>query len=275
MGIWEKLQKLDRRIIFVVLAIVIIIPLIKPVSLPIEISEYARGYYNLIESLPSESKILIAFDFGPSTAPELYPAAIATFKHCFRKNMKVVVLTVWPDGASLTEKAFDDIKKDFPDKVYGVDYINLGYKPGEIAPIQGIAIDLPKTFSVDIKGKDVAQYPIMQGIKKASSFDAIVSLSAGIPGIVEYINIIQAQYNVKLVTAVTAVTAPQQASFFDSKQILGLLGGAKGVAEYELLLKAPGGAINLMSAQSFGHLAIVIFVIIANIAYFLSKRKKV
>ena len=47
----------------------------------------------------------------------------------------------------------------------------------------------------------------------------------------------------------------------------------KGAAEYEQLIGKPGTASVGMDAQSLTHLLIVIFVIVGNIQYFLSKRK--
>ena len=54
---------------------------------------------------------------------------------------------------------------------------------------------------------------------------------------------------------------------------LSLIHILKGAAEYEQLLKKPGSASVGMDAQSITHLLIVLFVVVGNIQYFVSKKK--
>ena len=54
--------------------------------------------------------------------------------------------------------------------------------------------------------------------------------------------------------------------------MVGLLGGLKGAAEYEALIKQKGTATAGMDAQSIAHLLIVLFIVLGNIAYFISKK---
>ena len=57
------------------------------------------------------------------------------------------------------------------------------------------------------------------------------------------------------------------------------MGGMKGAAEYESLVKQQFGitgrmrAMEGMGSQSAGHLLIMLFVILGNIAYFVNKRR--
>ena len=72
----------------------------------------------------------------------------------------------------------------------------------------------------------------------------------------------------------TAVSAPKYYAFVDAGQFVGLLGGMKGAAEYELLVGKSGKAVKGMGAQSLVHLLIIGLVIVGNIGYFVSRRKK-
>ena len=56
--------------------------------------------------------------------------------------------------------------------------------------------------------------------------------------------------------------------------MVGLLGGMKGGAEYEKLLDRPDWATRGMGAQSLVHLVIIGFIVLGNIGYFLTPRKK-
>ena len=66
--------------------------------------------------------------------------------------------------------------------------------------------------------------------------------------------------------------APDLFPFIQSGQMVGVLGGLSGAAEYESILKRPGKATAGMSAQSMAHLIIVVFIIFGNIVYFFSRR---
>jgi hypothetical protein len=56
-------------------------------------------------------------------------------------------------------------------------------------------------------------------------------------------------------------------------KIVGWATGAKGAAEYEILVRRPGEGAAAMDAQSLAHLAIVIFIVLGNLGYFLSRRR--
>jgi len=56
--------------------------------------------------------------------------------------------------------------------------------------------------------------------------------------------------------------------------IFGLMGGLKGAAEYEKLINHSAAATKAMSVQSIAHSAIVLFIIIGNVAYFASRKRK-
>jgi hypothetical protein len=52
------------------------------------------------------------------------------------------------------------------------------------------------------------------------------------------------------------------------------MGGLKGAAEYEKLIGHTEAATKAMDVQSIAHSVIVLFIIIGNIAFFASRRKK-
>ena len=72
----------------------------------------------------------------------------------------------------------------------------------------------------------------------------------------------------------TAVMAPKFYAFIASGQYKGLLGGMKGAAEYEILVKKKDSAVTGMSAQSLVHLLIIALVILGNISFFMGQRRK-
>ena len=54
--------------------------------------------------------------------------------------------------------------------------------------------------------------------------------------------------------------APEAYPYLDSRQLVGLLTGMRGAAEYEQLIDAPGDGLPAMTGQSFAHLFILILI---------------
>jgi hypothetical protein len=273
MRLLERLESLDRRIIFFLILLAVVIPLLFPIGLKIEVSEPVRMFYEAIERLEPGSFVLISAEYDPSTMPEVFPMNEALVKHCFAKDLKIVSIGLWPQGVSLNQAAMEQAAGEF-DKEYGVDFVNLGYKAGGIVVISAMGEDIPTTFPQDYALRSIEQYPVMEGIENFDNVDLIVSLSAGDPGVREWVMIAQGRYGKDVIGGVTAVSAPAFYPFLDAGQLKGLIGGMKGAAEYETLLERVGTASAGMDAQSIAHGLIIFFILFANFFYFLGKRKK-
>ena len=76
---------------------------------------------------------------------------------------------------------------------------------------------------------------------------------------------VQSRFHVNLGSGTTAVGAPNFYPYVQSGQLVGLLGGLKGAAEYETLIGAPGDATSGMDAQSIVHALIVVFILLGNL----------
>lgn len=273
MRILERLETVDRRIIFLLILLAVVIPLLFPMGLKIEVSEPVRMFYDAVEKLEPGSYVLISAEYDPSTMPEVYPMNEALVKHLFAKDIKIVSIGLWPQGVSLNQEAMEQAAEEF-EKEYGVDYVNLGYKAGGIVVISAMGEDIPSTFPQDYALRPIEQYPIMEGIENFDNIDLIVSLSAGDPGVREWVMIAQGRYGKDVIGGVTAVSAPAFYPFLDAGQLKGLIGGMKGAAEYETLLERIGTASAGMDAQSIAHGLIIFFILFANFFYFLNKRRR-
>ena len=54
--------------------------------------------------------------------------------------------------------------------------------------------------------------------------------------------------------------------------MIGILGGLRGGAEYEILINKPGASVAKMDSESISHLYIIALIIIGNIGYFATKK---
>lgn len=263
----DKLANLDRRWVYLLILLSVVVPLLFPLNLKIATSKPVEDIYNFIENLPAGSTILVCFDCSPSTDLELTPSAEAVIRHAFQRDLKVLILGMWPEGPQMAQKLMDSLSVEYNAK-YGVDYVNLGYKAGGSVLLVGLKSGFVQQFPVDYYGTPITDLPLMNKVKTFNDCDLVMDISAGIPGIREHIMIVNSQFGRPLAGAVTAVTAPEMYSFLNSGQLLGLMGGLKGAAEYEMMLNYRGNARKSMDAQSIAHLVIVIFIIFANVLYF-------
>ena len=279
------LGSLDRRIIFLIVGLSVLIPLLKPdwFLLPIRISPESKTVFNEINHLNKGDKVLLSFEYSPSTKPEIHPMSIAILKHLFIKNIKVYGFALWPDGNFMSTEAFSEVADDFKKK-YGVDYVNLGFKPGAEAVIKGIASDISALYTADLNGTPINDIPMMKGVINIEDFDFVFSLSAGFPGSIEWVQYACDPKNIPMSTGCTSIQVTDLLPFVGTGQIRGILAGMPGAAEYESLVNAelqkmgitgkPGKLLIMMSAQSVAHVVIVLFIVFGNIMYFITRKKK-
>ncbi len=272
-GIWEKISQLDRRWIYLSVAVSVIIPLIWPISVPIGITPEARQLYDAIDELPDSSTVMLTFDFYASALPETEPAARAALHHLFQKNCKILTVTTIPlGGPAISERVTRDMAKKY-DKVYGIDYVNLGFKANYVAVLSGMGSSIEGIYPSDNSGTRLADLPMMKDIKDYGDIDFIFVVADN--AIVDYwVSIVNAQYGTPVGASVTAVSAPKYYPLVSSGQLTGLLGGMKGAAEYEILVGQRAEAVKGMSVQSLVHFLIIAMVLLGNIGYFISRRKK-
>jgi hypothetical protein len=265
------LEGLDRRWIFLLVGILVLIPLLFPFRLPLAVSTPARNYFHAIEAVPAGSIVVISGDFDPASAPELVPMLRSTVRHLFRRNCRVIATQLWPGGPPLVDAALREIGGEMG-KTYGTDYVNLGYKSGNEAVMLSMGSSFARTFPNDHSGTPVSQLPLMREVDNFDRVALFVNISAGFPGTKEWVQQAQGRFHIKMVSGSTAVQAPELYPYLQAGQLLGLLGGMAGAAEYEKSIGVPGPATKGMDAQGSAHLFVMFLILLGNAIYFTRPR---
>jgi hypothetical protein len=271
-SIVERMQRIDRRYIFLLMAAAVIVPTLWGLQLPVgKTSPTVEMLHEKIESLPEGSVVMLAYDFGPSAAPELYPMGTALLRHCFGRNIKVLGVALNFTGAPLCEMAMDETGKELG-KTAGEDYVNLGWQPGVLPVLMGMATDIPGTFKEDHSGTKMSDLPLMSRARSYDDVALVVDLaSSSSPD--TWIALVGARFEQEVAAGVTAVMGADYYPYIQSGQLVGLLGGLKGAAEYETLIEQSGKGTTRMTAQSFAHALIVLFVLMGNAAYAITRAR--
>ncbi len=284
----QKLLYIDRRIIYLLVAIGALIPIIRPIGLPVVPTAPVKGLFNKIDTLGPDDAVMISFDYGPSSEPELNPMAAAILRHLFIRKVRVLVVAIFPlGGVSMAIQQLERVSQEF-DLQYGVDYVNLGYKDGGQAPMKAMGVSIHDVFPADVDGRPTDEMSLIQQVVNYDDIDVVISLATGVIG-EWWANLINAQFGVDVAVGCTAVSAPKYYAYLRSGQMIGLLGGLKGASEYEKLLidrypearelygkpeEAKKSAITGMDVQSIVHVIIIAFIIFGNTMYFALRRSQ-
>jgi len=270
-----KLAKVDRRWIFLLIGLVVLIPLIYPLALPIRAGKDSQQVYDFVESLEPNSKILLSCEYGPSTKPEIHPMVTSLLHHLFSldRGHKVYVVCLWPDGQFMAEEALDEVAVKRYGLSYGEDFVLLGFRPGAEAVVKGIVSDLRKLYTIDAKGTKVENIPMMEGINRFEDFDFLFSGSAGYPGTTEWVLFASDPTGIPMSTGTTSIQVNEMMPYVLGGQINGILAGMPGAAEYEALINEPGIATSGMDAQSAAHFVIVLFIFFGNLGYYIERKR--
>ena len=267
---FERIARIDRRIIFLIVAVAAVIPILTRAILPLSPTPDVKKAFDAVNSLPEGSVVLISIDYDAASMPELQPMLHAILKHCFIKNLKVALMGHWPLGLPLGPIALDEEAKRF-NKVYGEDYVFLGFRPGLAAVMINMGKEIRTVFNTDYYGTPLDSIPMMQNVHNYTDIALLIGLEAGSVGDF-WVQFAQARYAQKIILGSTAVVTPDLYPYLQAGQIVGLIGGTRGAADYEKLVNSLGPATVGMTAQTVIHIVVLIFILIGNIGYFVTRR---
>ncbi len=275
MSLIERINNLDRRIIYLLAWIVVLTPLMNPMGLPIPISEDARTWYSYVENdIQDGDVVLFAPMYGVSGMPELFPMSVATMKHLMTKDVSIVVVSFWTEGPLVFNQLLDQVDPADYGYVYGEDWIRLGYIPGQETAMGSLAASFHNTVTADyVEGRPLSEFSIMENVLTGEDIDIIVSMETGTPGTPEWMRQFNAPFGTPQITGCIGVSVSGMIPYVQSGQLSALMPGLATSGEYEILLEDPGLAVAASDAISTSHIYVALLVIVGNLAYFMSREE--
>ncbi|MXY26701.1 hypothetical protein F4Y59_00875 [Candidatus Poribacteria bacterium] len=268
----NKIVSLDKRIIFIFVALAVIIPTMLKPRLPVTVSTSTQNIYDYVEALPPGATILISFDYGPSSMPEPTAIAETVLRHCFTKGVKVIGITLVPDGVLLADSTLKKIARE-KGAVEGKDYTYLGFRPGIVSVILAMGSEIAQVFDSDYAGNSINEIPLMQHVTNYDEIDLMFTLAAG-NTVENWITYAHTKYDLKIAAGTTAVIATQMYPYLQTGQLVGLLSGYLGAAEYERLSGTLGDGTTGINTATWVHILIIGLVVIGNIVFFIQQRQQ-
>jgi len=271
-----KLGKLDRRIIFLLLLVVILIPLLFSIKSRFYVDSATRGLYDYIDHIePNGRPLVLSFDYDPQVAAELDPMARAVLRHCFARGVRVIGMSLQPQGDAIGEAIITQTALEFK-RQKGKDYCYFGFRPAGTIVMLQMGVNVKRALPIDYYQVSFDSLPMMHNIHNYYDMAMVLSL-AGSNWPYFWIVYAETKFKVRVGAGQTAVMAPDNYPFLQTGQLVGQLGGMKGAAEYEQLIVDAGYyhkgdmASKAMNAISFSHLLIITLILLGNIGYFVTQ----
>ena len=268
-----NLQRIDRRIMYILLAIVVWIPLRWDIiHQPLPVTPEVRGAYKAVEDVPKGKIVFISIWWSAGTLAENRPQTEAVARHLFMLGKPFAIIPWDQQGTTLSYNTVKAVADEMH-KEYGKDWMAFGYQPVFDQTLQGMAVSIPGTLKKDKNGTPLSDIPMMKNIRTARDIGLVfdVTPSQTLPS---WINFIGQPYKVPLIYGPTGVMVPEGYNYLDSKQIKGMLPGLIGATKYEQLIHQRGFATRAANALSTSHGLIILLIVLGNIGYFLSRRQQ-
>jgi hypothetical protein len=275
-SIWEKLDHIPNPIYFGLLAIIVAAVLIRPIGLPITVSSETNRFFQYINNLPENALVYFEVAMLPADAGENAPFLIALCHHIFTKPVRIVFLTFDADGYFMYMKYVEDEinpQRQFG-KVYGKDYIFLGYMASPVATMAAMAQDLyfPR---VDYEGTPLTELEILKGVKDINDIDLLISITGAHSTraedwVIQWTDPYGAPH---YIVCATAMTYPTYKPYYGTGKIEIMVSAASAAGEYEYLVGKPGKGLLASDAISMSHILVIGFIILGNIGYFARRYK--
>lgn len=270
----ERLQSIDRRIMYLLLAAVIAVPLIWRLDLPLVVGPAAQGAYDAVEAMPQDKIALISIYWDAGTIAENRPQTEALIRHMFMRDKKFAILAFAPQGNKFAYDSAERIAREMG-KEYGRDWVHWGYRPSaNLVPLlQSFPRDVQGSIGKDYHGTPLSKIPVMRDVETIRDIGLIAEVTPSAT-LELWIGFIYGPYRTPIIYAPTAVMAPEGFNPLDAGQIKGMLTGMRGAAEYEHLLGRQDFAARAAGALSTSHVLIILLIVIGNVGYITSRMSR-
>jgi len=265
--IWQRMLSIDRRLLYLLLFVNIVVFLIAPIRMPASISPPVQKFYDEIEKLQPGDLVMISSNWSASTIAENQPQLQAVLIHLMRKKARFTFISIEAQSRDISYRLAQRVTETTGYE-YGKDWAHFGFVPNLIVAIKGMVNDLPSTIKEDVRGTPISQLEVVKGVKSLKDYKMIIDVtpSGTVPIWISY-----SPKGIPILYCPTSVMAAEAYTYLDSGQIKGMITGAKGAQEYEQLLKIEGLGARFANAISFSHVLIIVFILLGNFAMFMNR----
>ncbi|MCH7905407.1 MAG: hypothetical protein IH944_12705 [Armatimonadetes bacterium] len=244
---WDKMEKVDRRWLYLILLVVTSAGLFIPAEIPVKPDKTSLDLYIALTEVPTDKVILVQSDWTNSTRGENAGHFEALLRYMMATDRKFVVYSYAdPQAPQVSRDALrriiqERVDANLKEYKHGVDYLVIGYFPNAEAQTFAMATNLRTAWGArkyrDATGQDrsIFDSPILADVYDVTDagFLMIVTASNTIDVAVERLS----DKNILIGCMCTGVVGPQVLPYHQAGQVIGIAIGLKGVYDFEYMMK--------------------------------------
>jgi hypothetical protein len=269
MSITEKLGNLTVAHVCILLLLATAFPLINPLLLPFPVDANVQAAFDVFDQLPEGSVILWHTDTSLAQMGDVGVGTIAIQKAIFSRpqQIKLIMYSSSVEGADAFALALTESRPENFGKAYGVDYAILPYKAGGLEVVHAaVASGIQEAYPEDYYGTPTDQIPIMEGVIDYSDVDIFMTqyglTDSCDPGLRQWTY----KYGIPTILNPMSSGLSYAAQYFPDV-VLGVLGGAVGGSQLELLTGLPGKGVKYNDAKNLTYLVTDVLIAMGTIIY--------
>ncbi|MBC8223067.1 hypothetical protein H8E65_00640 [Candidatus Bathyarchaeota archaeon] len=246
-----------------------------PLGFPIPISDQTRYVYAAVDVLETGDIFFVNMGYESGTIAFMEPGMVAVFRHAISKGVKLVIMSTAVESPMLVGRLMDKVKPEASGYVYGEDWVHLGFIAGGEPSYASLMGDINGLVTEDYQQTPTSDLPLMAelGAPTHEKIALVGIWTAGGDVIEGWIRQAAVQYDLPLITEVNEMMVPTLLPYYPIN-LDGILNGGIGAAEYENLSGFAGEAIKLSDMMTMGGLVVLIFLILGNIGFLMTKGGK-
>jgi len=252
---------------------------VTPLVFPIVVEANVYEYFNFVENIPPGSIICYDFSVMSTSRTEIEQGLLMSHEHFFKlKDVKFVAFSLTPIGPITWNIMMDltpaSIKAS---KTYGVDYVYLGYVPGEETGLQAFASNIRGVFGTDYFGTKLDDIPLMKNINDASVFYCISWHHWNTASVAYFARIFGDIYKKPIIVAALNALGYGQVYPYYPKYVVAATLSEKQ-EQYEFLLNQKYGIVGINMSyyvtRNYTSMIFIALIAVTNVAWFMEKRAK-
>ena len=269
MSLTEKLGKLTVAHVALILIIGTAIPLVYPLMIPFPVDANVQAAFDVIDALPEGSVILWHTETSLAQMGDVGVGTIAIQKTIFSRSqtLKLIMWSSSVEGAEAFAVALAESRPEDFGKEYGVDYVIFPYLAGGLEVTHAaVSSGIRTAYSEDYSGTPIDQIQIMDGIYDYTDVDLLITQN----GLTDSCDPALRQWTYKYGTP--TILNPMSSGLSYAAQYfpdvaLGVLGGAVGGSQLELLTGFPGKGVKYNDAKNLTYLITDILIVTGTALY--------
>lgn len=223
-----------------------------------------------INALPADATVHILWAYDPATAGELDLVMRPVAMHLIEQGIQVQIISLLPTGLATARRLWDNTTADLiaanrlPERPDRIDYWEGGFLPGG-APALALVAQAPIAALVGHTPQATRPFSL-----ESSALSIVVAAQA--EDVQQWLELVQPTTLTPVVAVTAAGAGPLLRPYLASGQLIGLVSGFDGAANYHTLRNqraTPEETARLrqqLAAQNWGHIALIAILVLGNLS---------